>query len=179
MSRIGKRPIQIPGGVKVEIKGQKVHVEGPKGKLDFEAHHRVKLSMAEGLVKVERVSDSRMDRSLHGLTRTLINNMIVGVRDEFSKTLEIEGLGFRADLKGKNLELALGFSHKIIFPIPEGIKIETPKPTIVVVKGIDKHLVGQVAANIRAYYKPEPYKGKGIRYAGEQIKRKAGKTAGK
>lgn len=179
MSRIGKKPIQIPSGVKVDVKGQRVHVEGPKGKLDFEAHHRIKVALQDGNVKVDRVSDSRMDRSLHGLTRTLINNMVVGVKDEFSKTLEIEGLGFRADLKGKNLELSLGFSHKITFPIPEGVKIETPKPTIIIVKGIDKHLVGQVAANIRDFYKPEPYKGKGIRYAGEQIKRKAGKTAGK
>lgn len=178
MSRIGKRPIQIPSGVKVDIKGQHIHVEGPKGKLDLEAHHRVKVAIADGQVTVSRVSDSRMDRSLHGLTRSLVNNMVLGVKEEFSKTLEIEGLGFRADLKGKNLELALGFSHKITFPIPEGVKIETPKPTIVVVKGIDKHLVGQVAANIRAFYKPEPYKGKGIRYSGEQIRRKAGKTAG-
>ncbi|OGW80134.1 MAG: 50S ribosomal protein L6 [Omnitrophica bacterium RIFCSPLOWO2_12_FULL_44_17] len=178
MSRIGKRPIVVPSGVKVDIKKQNIHVEGPKGKMDMEAHYRMAVTMKEDQIEVKRPTDSKQDRSLHGLTRSLIANMVQGVKDEFSKTLEIEGLGFKAEIKGKNLQLTLGFSHPIIFVIPEGIKIETPKPTIVVVKGIDKHLVGQAAANIRAFYKPEPYKGKGIRYAGEQIRRKAGKSAG-
>lgn len=178
MSRVGRKPITVPSGIKVEIKGQHVHVEGPKGKLDLDAHYRMKLVMKDGTVTVERPTNSRYDRSLHGLTRSLIQNMVQGVREEFVKTLEIEGLGFKAELKGKNLVLALGFSHPIQFPVPEGIKIETPKPTIVVIKGISKALVGQTAANIRSYYPPEPYKGKGIRYSGEHIIRKAGKTAG-
>ena len=179
MSRIGKKAIAIPAGIKVDIEGQKVHVEGPKGKLDLEAHYRMKVSVQNGVIGVARPTDSRQDRALHGLTRSLIQNMVLGVKEEFNKTLEIEGLGFKAELRGKNLVLALGFSHPIQFPIPEGVKIEIPKPNIIKIKGIDKQLVGQVAANIRAFYKPEPYKGKGIRYEGEFIVRKAGKSAGK
>ena len=178
MSRIGKQPILIPQGVKVQVTGGKLHIEGPKGKLDLNVHPRMKVSVAEGKVAVERPTNIPQDRSLHGLTRTLIANMVKGVTEEFSKTLEIEGIGFKAQLQGKNLQLMLGFSHPIDFPIPEGIKIELPKPTIVVVKGVDKVLVGQAAANIREFFEPEPYKGKGIRYSGEQIRRKAGKAAG-
>jgi large subunit ribosomal protein L6 len=177
MSRIGKKPITVPQSVKVTIDGQKIHVEGPKGKLDLNAHPRVKITMSNGVIEVKRPTDIPMDRSLHGLTRTLISNMIIGVSEEFTKTLEIEGLGFKAEAQGKIVKLLLGFSHPINFPVPEGIKIETPKPTIVIIKGVDKALVGQVAANIRDLYKPEPYKGKGIRYAGEQIRRKQGKSA--
>ena len=178
MSRIGRKPIPIPEGVKVQVAGPKVHIEGPKGKLDLSFHPRMKVSVAENQITVQRPTNIPEDRSLHGLTRSLIANMVKGVTEEFSKALEIEGVGFRAQLQGKNLQLALGFSHVINFQIPEGIKIEVPKPTNITVKGVDKVLVGQVAANIREFFKPEPYKGKGIRYAGEQIRRKEGKAAG-
>ena len=178
MSRIGRKPIGVPQGVKVQIAGTKIHVEGPKGKLDADVHPRIKVSVSDGQIAVVRPTDLPQDRSLHGLTRTLIANMIVGVTQEFSRMLEIEGIGFKAQVQGKNLQLLLGFSHPIDFAIPEGIKIEAPKPTTVVVKGMDRALVGQVAANIRKFFEPEPYKGKGIHYAGEQIRRKAGKAAG-
>ncbi len=178
MSRIGKKPVLIPQGVKVQMAGVKLHIEGPKGKLDLNVHPRMKVVIADGKVAVERPTNIPQDRSLHGLTRSLIANMIKGVTEEFSKTLEIEGVGFKAALQGKNLQLMLGFSHPIDFTIPEGIKIEVPKPTIVIVKGVDKVLVGQAAANIRGFFEPEPYKGKGIHYLGEQIRRKAGKAAG-
>lgn len=178
MSRVGKKPVLIPQGVKVQITGTQVHVEGPKGKLDLNFHPRMKVSVDDGKVVVGRPTNIPQDRSLHGLTRSLIANMVTGVTQEFSKTLEIEGVGFRAQVQGKSLQLSLGFSHPIIYSIPEGIKVEVPKPTIVIVKGVDKVLVGQVAANIREFFEPEPYKGKGVRYAGEQIRRKAGKAAG-
>ena len=178
MSRIGRKPVLIPQGVKVQVTGTKLHIEGPKGKLDLNVHPRMKVSIVEGQVAVERPTNIPQDRSLHGLTRSLIANMVKGVTEEFSKTLEIEGIGFKALLQGKNVQLLLGFSHPIDFPVPEGIKLELPKPTIVIVKGVDKVLVGQVAANIRGFFEPEPYKGKGIHYLGEQIRRKAGKAAG-
>lgn len=178
MSRIGRKPIVIPQGVKVDIKATKVHVEGPKGKLDLEVHPRMQLSMANGQVEVKRPTENQLDKSLHGLTRTLVDNMVKGVTQGFSKTLEIEGVGFKAVLQGKTLQLSLGFSHPIAFPIPEGIKVEAPKPTIVTVSGPDKVMVGQVAANIRAFFPPEPYKGKGVRYTGEKVRRKQGKQAG-
>ncbi len=167
----------LPQGVKVQIEGPKVHVEGPKGKLDLNVHPRMKVAVTASQIDVSRPTNIPQDRALHGLTRTLIANMVTGVTQEFSKTLEIEGVGFKAQLLGKNLQLNLGFSHPIDFHIPEGIKIEVPKPTVVVVKGIDKVQVGQVTANIREFFEPEPYKGKGIRYVGEQIRRKAGKAA--
>src|SRR3989338_7099187 len=169
MSRIGRKPISVPQGVKIQITGPKIHVEGPKGNLDLNVHPRMKVAVADGQIAVSRPTNIPQDRSLHGLTRTLISNMVTGVTQEFSKMLEIEGVGFKAQLQGKNLQLSLGFSHPIDFQIPEGIKIEVPKPTTVVVKGIDKVLVGQVAANIRGFFETEPYKGKGIRYMGEQI----------
>ncbi len=178
MSRIGRRPVLVPQGVKVQLTGSKIHVEGPKGKIDLNVHPRMNVAVSDGQISVTRPTNTIQDRSLHGLTRSLIANMVTGVTEEFSKTLEIEGIGFRAQVQGKNLQLALGFSHPIDFPIPEGIKVETPKPTTVIVKGVDKVLVGQAAANIREFFKPEPYKGKGIRYAGEQVRRKAGKAAG-
>lgn len=178
MSRIGKKPVPLPQGTKVQVSGTKIHVEGPKGKLDLNVHPHMKVAVAEGQISVSGPTDTPLDRSLHGLTRTLIANAVAGVTEEFSKTLEIEGIGFRAQLQGKKLQLALGFSHPIDFSIPEGIKIEAPKPTTLVIKGIDKVLVGQAAANIREFFKPEPYKGKGVRYVGEQIRRKAGKAAG-
>lgn len=177
MSRVGRRLIPVPQGVKIQIAGAKVHVEGPKGKIDLEIHPRMKVVVADGHVAVTRPTNNNQDRSLHGLTRTLIANMITGVTQEFSKTLEIEGIGFKAQVQGKKLQLLLGFSHPIDYSIPEGAKIETPKPTTVVVKGVDKVLVGQVAANIRKFFEPEPYKGKGVRYANEQVRRKAGKAA--
>ena len=177
MSRIGKKPILIPQGVKVQVSGTKVHVEGPKGKMDLNVHPRMKVAVDASQIVVSRPTNTNQDRSLHGLTRTLIFNVIAGVTQEFSKALDIEGIGFKAALQGKNLQLNLGFSHPIDFVIPEGIKVEVPKPTNLVVKGIDKVLVGQTAANIRKFFEPEPYKGKGIRYAGEQVRRKAGKAA--
>lgn len=153
-------------------------MEGLKGKLDLEVHPRMKVAMREEAITVTRPTDSTQDRSLHGLTRTLIQNMIQGVTEEFSKRLEIEGIGFRAELKGKILQLQLGFSHPISYSIPEGVRIEVPKPTVIDVKGADKALVGQVAAELRSFYEPEPYKGKGIRYSGEVVRRKVGKAAG-
>ncbi len=178
MSRIGKRPIVIPKGVRLELNGQQVHVEGPKGKLDFNAHPRMKLSLEQNVLTVDRPTETTLDKSLHGLTRTLIQNMIIGTTDEYTKTLEIEGVGFRSELKGKILQLQLGFSHPIEYEIPDGVKIEVIKQTKIIVKGADKALVGQAAANIRRFYEPEPYKGKGIRYSDEVIRRKAGKAAG-
>ncbi len=177
MSRIGKKPILIPQGVKIQMSGVKLHVEGPKGKMDLNVHPRMKIKIDASQVLVERPTNTNQDRSLHGLTRTLISNLMTGVTQEFSKALEIEGIGFKAQLQGKNLQLNLGFSHPINFAVPEGIKVEVPKPTNLVIRGVDKVLVGQTAANIRKFFEPEPYKGKGIRYAGEQIRRKAGKAA--
>jgi large subunit ribosomal protein L6 len=178
MSRIGKLPVEIPKGVKVKVAGQLINVEGPKGKLHLDAHPRMKIVASDKEITVTRPTNVTQDRSLHGLTRTLINNMMKGVTEEFTKSLEIEGVGFRSELKGKMLNLQLGFSHPIVYEIPEGIKVEVTKLTRIKITGADKALVGQVAANIRAFYKPEPYKGKGIRYEGEQIRRKAGKAAG-
>jgi large subunit ribosomal protein L6 len=178
MSRIGKLPIIVPQGVKIKVSGHDVYVEGPKGKLELSAHPRMELKVTDKEVIVSRPTNSNQDRSLHGLTRTLINNMVQGVTQEYTKTLEIEGVGFRADLKGKTLHLFLGFSHPIEFPVPDDVKVEVIKQTRVKVTGASKVLVGQVAANIRGYYVPEPYKGKGVRYEGEQIRRKAGKAAG-
>jgi large subunit ribosomal protein L6 len=178
MSRIGKLPVVVPQGVKMQVAGQKVHVEGPKGKLDFNAHPRMKIEHKGSEVTVTRPTNTTQDRALHGLTRTLINNLVIGVTEEFTKELQIEGIGFRCELKGKVLNLSLGFSHPILYDVPEGVKLEVVKMTRITIRGADKALVGQVAANIRSYYEPEPYKGKGIRYVGEQVRRKAGKAAG-
>ena len=177
MSRIGRKPITVPQGVKIQISGSKMNAEGPKGKLSLDIHPRMKMSIEGNQVTVQRPSDSTQDKSLHGLTRTLISNVLTGVSQEFTKALEIEGIGFKAQLMGKTLQLSLGFSHTIDFQIPEGIKIEVPKPTNLFIKGVDRALVGQVAANIRKFFEPEPYKGKGVRYAGEHVRRKAGKAA--
>lgn len=176
MSRIGKKPIQVPNNVKVGIDGNTIFVEGPKGKLVFEMHPDMKAEVKEGQFIVSRNSDDKSAMSLHGLTRTLINNMIIGVTSGFQKELEIIGVGFRAQVSGKKLVIQLGFSHPVEFHIPEGIVIETPKPTQIVIKGIDKQKVGEVAAEIRAIYPPEPYKGKGIRYVGEYVRKKVGKA---
>ena len=178
MSRIGREPIEVPSGVDVTLNGQDVKVKGPKGELTMEAHPDMAVSLNEGVVTVTRPSDEPKHRGLHGLTRTLIANMIEGVVDGYSKTLEIQGVGYRAQKKGSGIELNLGFSHTIQFDAPEGVDIAVPNPTTIVIGGTNKQKVGQAAAEIRAFRPPEPYKGKGIRYQGEHVRRKAGKTAG-
>jgi large subunit ribosomal protein L6 len=179
MSRIGKQPIPVPSGVEVHIKDGQVEVKGSKGTLKFRPHVRIEIKVEGQNVVVARKSDEPLDRSLHGLTRTLIANMIDGVTKGFSKRLEIQGVGYRAQLQEKNLQLALGFSHPVEFKAPEGIsfEIDKEKKNIITVTGIDKSVVGQVSAEIRGLRPPEPYKGKGIRYVGETVKRKAGKAA--
>jgi large subunit ribosomal protein L6 len=180
MSRIGKAPITVPAGVDVTIAGADVTVKGPKGTLSRTVPGAITVRHDDGHLLVERPDDERENRSLHGLTRTLVNNMVVGVTDGFAKELEIIGVGYRAEaLNPTSLRLALGFSHPVIIPAPDGITFEVPTQTRVIVRGIDKELVGQVAANIRAVRKPEPYKGKGVRYLGEKVLRKAGKTGKK
>lgn len=178
MSRIGKLPIPVPAGVEVTINGSDVTVKGKKGEMTrtFSSILTIEKDDA-GNVVVSRPNDEREARSLHGLTRTLINNMIIGVTEGYSKTLELVGVGYRAALKGSKLELSLGFSHPVIVEAPEGITFTCPEQTQIVISGIDKQKVGQVAADIRKFRKPEPYKGKGIRYAGEHVRRKEGKTA--
>lgn len=179
MSRIGKQPISIPDGVTIDIKNGAVTVKGSKGTLHFSPHPRMEIKMDGKTIVVSRKGNEILDRSLHGLTRTLINNMIDGVSKGFTKQLEIQGVGYRAAVQGKKLQLSLGFSHQVDFPAPEGIsfEIDKEKKNIITISGIDKVLVGQVAANLRALRKPEPYKGKGIRYVGEVVRRKAGKAA--
>ncbi len=176
MSRIGKKPISIPATVRVAVTAGEVHVEGPKGKLNYRVHPRMKVNFRENTLLVERPTNIRTDRALHGLTRSLLQNMVHGVTEGYKKDLEIEGVGYKAQVSGKKLTLNLGFSHPIEYAIPEGIEIKTPKPTMIVVTGIDRQKVGQVAAEIRHFHEPEPYKGKGIRYVGEVIRRKQGKT---
>jgi len=179
MSRIGKAPITVPSGVDVTISGRNVTVKGPKGTLSRDIPGDIIVRKEEDTIVVERPNDERQNRSLHGLSRTLVSNMVIGVTDGFAKVLEIVGVGYRAEAAGSDLRLALGFSHPVMVPAPAGISFEIPVQTRVIVKGIDKELVGQVAANIRAIRKPEPYKGKGVRYLGEHIVRKAGKTGKK
>ncbi len=178
MSRIGKQPVALPKGVEVSVDGATVRVKGPKGELSLEVHPEMAVAVEDGEIKVTRPSDQARHKALHGLTRSLVSNMVEGVTDGFTRTLEIVGVGYRAEKKGNALGLSLGFSHPVQFDPPSGINIEVPNPTTVVVQGADKQMVGQVAAVIRGYRPPEPYKGKGIRYQGEQIRRKAGKTAG-
>ncbi|MBK8902838.1 MAG: 50S ribosomal protein L6 [Anaerolineaceae bacterium] len=177
MSRIGKAPITIPSGVQVELKKGSVNVKGPKGQLTQVIHPDMQLEQEEGVLSVKRPSDSRQHRSLHGLTRALVNNMVVGVSDGFSKVLEIEGVGYRAEMDGKTLVLNVGYSHPVRFEPPQDVSfaVENRNKTIIV-SGIDKQVVGEVAANIRKQRPPEPYKGKGIRYRGEYVRRKAGKA---
>jgi large subunit ribosomal protein L6 len=177
MSRIGKKPIEIPDSVTVDVKPGRVSVKGPKGELAQDITPDMKVELDDGALSVARPTDRGEHRALHGLTRSLIANMVEGVTDGFEKRLEIQGVGYRAQLKGKALELALGFSHPVSIPAPEGIEFEVPQPTEIVVRGIDKQLVGQVAADIRKRRPPEPYKGKGVRYAGEHVARKVGKRA--
>jgi large subunit ribosomal protein L6 len=177
MSRIGKKPIELPAKVKLNISGEgAVIVEGPKGKLEWTLPKQISGSVTENTLQISRSSDDRKVRALHGLSRALLNNMITGVSTGFTKDLEIQGVGFKAAVQGSILNLSLGFSHPIHFPIPEGIKVTVAENTKVKIEGIDRQLVGQVAADIRGYYPPEPYKGKGVRYAGEKIVRKEGKT---
>lgn len=176
MSRIGKLPISVPSGVEVTVNGQNVAVKGAKGNLSLDIKTPITVLVEDGLVKVERPNDERESRALHGLYRTLIANMIEGVTNGFKKQLEIVGTGYRVVAKGKNLEFALGFSHPVLIEAPEGIEFIVEAPTKFTVAGISKELVGEVAANIRKLRKPEPYKGKGVRYAGEQVRRKAGKA---
>lgn len=177
MSRIGKSPITIPAGVEISIEGANVRVKGPKGSLETGVHPDMKLEIAEGILTVSRPSDVREHRSLHGLTRSLVANMVEGVTTGFSRGLEIQGVGYRASLKGKDIELLVGYSHPVLIEAPEGITFTVETPTKIVVSGSDKQHVGQIAANIRSVRPPEPYKGKGIRYEGEYVRRKAGKAA--
>ena len=177
MSRVGKSPIPVPSGVDVTVNGADVTVKGPKGTLSRTVPGAMAVRQDGDTLVVERPDDERQTRALHGLVRSLVNNMVVGVSQEFSKELEIIGTGYRAALQGSTLDLSLGFSHPVKVDAPDGITFEVPVPTRIVVRGIDKEQVGQVAADIRAIRKPEPYKGKGVRYLGEHVARKAGKTA--
>jgi len=176
MSRIGKLPVPVPGGVDVKIDGQRVTVNGPKGTLAHTVAEPIAVRHSDGAITVSRPDDERVSKSLHGLSRTLIANMVTGVTAGYSKTLEIVGTGYRVQAKGADLEFALGFSHPVLVTAPDGIAFRVETPTRFVVEGIDKQKVGEVAANIRKLRKPDPYKGKGVRYQGEVIRRKAGKT---
>ena len=179
MSRIGKLPIEVPSGVKISFTDSVLSVQGPKGALTRQIMAVVSLDIRDTAIEVTRRDDSTAARAAHGLTRTLINNMVVGVTKGFQRDLEINGVGYRAEVKGKDLVLALGYSHPVNFPIPDGISVDVEKMTKLSVKGFDKELVGQTAAKIRSFRSPEPYKGKGIKYADETILRKAGKTGKK
>ena len=178
MSRIGKIPVEIPAGVKVSRDHSVIRVEGPKGKLSLEVPGRVDVILGDRVVEVKRPSDGRIERSLHGLVRTLVANMVKGVSIGFEKSLEISGVGYRAEVGGSTLKLIIGFSAPVEYPIPEGVHIKVDKLVNILVSGIDKQLVGRVAAEIRSLKKPEPYKGKGIKYLGEKIRRKVGKSVG-
>jgi large subunit ribosomal protein L6 len=179
VSRIGKRPIAIPNGVTIKRDGNVISVKGPKGQLSSHVNEDINVAIEQSEVLVTRPNDMAANRSAHGLTRTIINNMVLGVTDGFSKKLEIVGVGFRAEMRGTVLQLNLGYSHPIMFFPPDEIQLVAPTATTVVVTGIDKQLVGQIAAKIRSFRPPEPYKGKGVKYENEQIRRKAGKSAGK
>ena len=176
MSRIGNKPIAVPAGVEVKIDGQHITVKGPKGTLEREIHKNISVTMEDNTIKVTRPNDEALNRSLHGLTRTLISNMIEGVEKEYTRELQINGVGYRVQKQGNNLNLTLGYSHPVIFEAPEGITFVVPNPNTIIVKGINKELVGQTAANIRTKRPPEVYRGKGIKYAEEVIRRKEGKT---
>jgi large subunit ribosomal protein L6 len=177
MSRIGKLPIEIPDGVEVKVDDGLVRVKGPRGELTQSISRELVIEREDSRLLVKRPSDRKEHRELHGLTRTLIHNMVVGVTEGFQKQLDIQGVGYRAQLRGKALELSLGYSHPVKFEAPEGIEFEVPQPTQIIVRGIDKQAVGEIAARIRRSRPPEPYKGKGIRYAGEHVSRKIGKRA--
>ena len=176
MSRIGKQPIAIPPKVKVEVKGQQVFIEGPKGKLNMELHQRTSLKVEGSQVLVSRNGDDAQAKALHGLSRALVNNMVRGVSEGFVKKLEIQGVGFKAAVTGKVVNLSLGYSHPLNYDIPDQIKVTVEENTKLTIEGPDRQVVGQVAAEIRGFYPPEPYKGKGVRYVGEHVQRKEGKT---
>lgn len=178
MSRIGNAPVPVPTGVAVSVDGTKVVVKGARGRLEQVFSDRISISLADGSVVVTRLDEERATRALHGLTRALIANMVVGVSEGYQKDLQLIGTGYRASLKGKGIELLLGFSHPVQIEAPDGIEFEVPEPTRVTVRGIDKQLVGQIAADLRRVRPPEPYKGKGVRYVDEYVRRKAGKAAG-
>ncbi len=178
MSRVGKKPIVIPDGVKITQEGNFLKIKGPKGELEQQIHPNIGIEIVENKVNVTRPDDTKQNKSLHGLSRALVQNMVTGVPDTYKKTLDIVGVGYKAELKGKNLLLNIGYSHPIFLIPPEGITLEIPTQTQIIVSGIDKQLVGLIAAKIRSFRKPEPYKGKGIKYSDEHIVRKAGKTAG-
>ena len=175
MSRIGKKPVQVPAGVTANVDGQKITAKGPKGELFFVANDEIQLKLEDNAVSVQPANNSKEARSKWGMSRTMVENIFKGVKDGYERKLEINGVGYRAAMQGKNLQLSLGFSHEVVYEAPAGITLATPKPTEIVVTGIDKQVVGQVAAEIRKYRGPEPYKGKGVRYAGERIVRKDGK----
>ena len=177
MSRIGKQPIPVPSGVTVSIEPERVTVNGPRGELSERIHRDIQVEQTDGALLVKRPTDRGEHRALHGLTRSLVANMVIGVTDGFEKRLEIQGVGYRAQLRGRDLELALGYSHPVSVKAPDGIEFEVPQPTRIVVRGTSKQQVGEVAAFIRKQRKPEPYKGKGIRYEGEYVARKVGKRA--
>ncbi len=177
MSRIGRKPIPVPEGVTVSVAPGRVTVNGPRGELQQEVSSRIEIAQEDGTLTVTRATDRGPDRALHGLTRSLVANMVEGVTEGYEKRLEIQGVGYRAKLQGKALELSVGFSHTVSVQAPEGIEFEVPQPTQVIVRGIDKQLVGEIASQIRRVRPPEPYKGKGIRYAGEHVRRKVGKRA--
>jgi large subunit ribosomal protein L6 len=179
MSRIGKKPIAVPAGVKVEVKGGLVSVKGQKGALQRPLLDGIEVDVTDAQLLVKRKADDKRSRSFHGLMRTLVANMVEGVSKGFEKKLEIVGIGYRSELRGENLALYLGYSHPIDFPLPKGISAEVEKQTLLTIKGIDKELVGQIAAKIRDLRKPDPYKGKGVKYAGEVLRKKAGKTGKK
>ena len=176
MSRIGKQPIAIPPKVKVEVKGQKISVEGPKGKLDWDLPRRTSLKVENGNILISRDGDDSDARALHGLSRALVNNMVRGVTDGFVKKLEIQGVGFKAAVVGSNVNMVLGFSHPIVYAIPAQIKVTVEENTKITIEGPDRQVVGQVASELRSFYPPEPYKGKGVRYSDERVIRKEGKT---
>jgi len=176
MSRIGKKPVAIPSGVKAAVNANTINIEGPKGKLSYSFNPHFKVEVKDNSVTIARPSDAKQDKATHGLIRSLVNNMIIGVTAGYKKDLEITGVGFKAAVQGKVLNLQLSYSHPINYNIPEGITIEAPKPNLLMIKGIDKAKVGEVAAEIRDFYRPEPYKGKGIKYVGEHVRRKAGKA---
>ena len=176
MSRIGNKPIVVPAGVEVKIDGQHISVKGPKGTLERDVNPEISMKLEDGTLKVERSSEDRLHKSLHGLTRTLINNMISGVQNEYTRELQINGVGYRVQKQGNDLNLSLGYSHQVIYKAPAGISFDVPNPNTIIVKGIDKEKVGQIAAEIRTKRPPEVYGGKGIKYAEEVIRRKVGKT---
>ncbi len=179
MSRVGKNPIEVPKNVKIALDHGAVNVEGPKGKLSIKMSERIQASLKDSVLTFERSTNQKTDKALHGTTRSVVFNMIKGVTDGFAKELTIEGVGFKAQAQGKTLNLLLGFTHPVIFDVPEGLTVETPKPTQVFIKGVDKIKVGDFAAKIRKVYEAEPYKGKGVRYVDEVVRRKAGKTVTK